>query len=523
MTAGERQSAESYVKSLLDRLASSRRGSTALRSVILLGSSVIFLLILALSQRIMTSRPSDGPSVESFAQHLDSFIPKRMQELHVPGAGLALIDHGEVIWTKGYGVADKTTGTPVTPETVFQAASISKSVTAWGVMRLVQEGKLSLDAPVERYLTRWHLPPSSFDKSRVTIRRLLSHTAGLSVPGYLGIAPGNPLPTLEQSLSGEAGAAGNVRVEIPPGTKFSYSGGGYTLLQLVIEEVAHDTFASYMRREVLQPLGMGRSSFEWTPEIQASTATAYDQFGNRLPNFLFTEQAAAGLYTTAADLAKFVCAGMPGPKGEMAGRGVLTQETFLQMVSPAPATKGQYGLGFDIQKLPGTLRMVYHPGSNRGWAGMIAELPERRRGMVLLMNGDGGGILATQVVFAFAAESLYRPILWATLCLGALLILLVGGICWQVRHGKREWRRKTKRSWFRIGCSAALALFALTWWLLWFSDVFSRPVTGLSGISAAESMPWIFRWFSVVLIFWCFAGIAVCFTSKLNRKAAPSG
>ena len=215
--------------------------------------------------------------------------------------------------------------------------------------------------------------------------------------------------TLEQSLSGEAGATGNVRVEMPPGTKFSYSGGGYTVLQLVIEEVAHDTFAGYMRREVLQPLGMTHSSFGWTPEIQASTATAYDQFGNRLPNFLYTEKAAAGLYTTATDLAEFVSAGMTGPKGEMAGRGVLTQQTFLQMVSPAPATKGQYGLGFDIQKLPGGLRMVYHPGSNRGWAGMIAELPERRQGLVLLMNGDGGDILATQVVFALAAESLHRP------------------------------------------------------------------------------------------------------------------
>ncbi len=446
-----------------------------------------------------------------------------MQELHVPGAALALIDHGEVIWTKGYGVADKTTGTPATPETVFQAASISKSVTAWGVMRLAQEGKLSLDAPVERYLTRWHLPPSNFDNSGVTIRRLLSHTAGLSIPGYPGVAPGNPLPTLEQALSGEAGAAGSVRVEFAPGTKFSYSGGGYTLLQLVIEEIAHDTFASYMRHEVLQPLGMTHSSFEWTPEIQGSTATAYDQTGNRLPNFLYAEQAAAGLYTTAADLAKFVSAGMTGPKGEVAGRGVLTQETFLQMVSPAPATNGQYGLGFDIQKLPGGLRMVYHPGSNRGWAGMIAELPEGRQGLVLLMNGDGGDILATQVVFAFAAESLYRPILWATLCLGAFLLPFISRICWQVRHGQREWRRKpVKRSWYRIGCIAALALFTLTWWLLWFSDVFSRSGTGLSGIIAADSMPWTFRWLTVALTLWCLTGIAVCFTTKVNRRAAPS-
>jgi hypothetical protein len=166
--------------------------------------------------------------------------------------------------------------------------------------------------------------------------------------------------------------------------------------------------------------------------------------------------------------------------------------------------------------------MVYHPGSNRGWAGMIAELPEGRQGLVLLMNGDGGDILATQVVFAFAAESLYRPILWATLCLGAFLLPFISRICWQVRHGQREWRRKpVKRSWYRIGCIAALALFTLTWWLLWFSDVFSRSGTGLSGIIAADSMPWTFRWLTVALTLWCLTGIAVCFT-KVNRRAVPS-
>lgn len=476
------------------------------------------------SVQTIRSESVTGPCVESFAQHLDSFVPKRMRQLHVPGATLALIDHGEVIWTKGYGIADKTRGMPATPETVFQAASISKSVTAWGVMRLVQEGKLSLDAPVESYLTRWHLPSSSFNNSGVTIRRLLSHTAGLSVPGYPGIAPGNPLPTLEQSLSGEAGAAGKVGVEMPPGVKFSYSGGGYTLLQLVIEEVAHDTFANYMRREVLQPLGMRRSSFEWTPDVQGSAAAAaYDQFGNRLPTFLYTEQAAAGLSTTAADLAKFVSAGMTGPKGEVPGRGVLTRETVLQMVSPAPATNGQYGLGFDVQRLPGGLRMAYHPGSNRGWAGMIAELPEKGQGIALLTNGDGGGILATQLVFAFAAESLCRPILWASLCLGAFLLPFISRICWQVRRGQREWRRNpVKRRWYGMGCLAALALFILTWWLLWFSDVFSRLLTGLGGVIAADSMPWTFRWFTVVLILWCLTGIAVCFTTKVNRRVTPS-
>ena len=128
-------------------------------------------------------------------------------------------------------------GRPVDGDTVFQAASISKTLTAWGVMRLVEQGALELDAPVGRYLTRWQLPPSPYNHDGVTIRRLLSHTAGLSLHGYPGIAPEQPLPTLEESLSGGHPGAEDVRVVSEPGTTYAYSGGGYTLLQLVVEEV----------------------------------------------------------------------------------------------------------------------------------------------------------------------------------------------------------------------------------------------------------------------------------------------
>ena len=171
-------------------------------------------------------------------------------------------------WSKGYGRADTSRGVPVTPDTVFEVGSISKPVTAWGVMRLVQQGKLDLDAPVDRYLTRWHLPPAPFDADGVTIRRLLSHSAGLNSQDYSPITT-RPLPTLEQSLSGESGGVNarrgsdDVRITMTPGEQRSYSNGGYTLLQLAIEEVTGETFARYMQREVLDPLGMKHSSFRW--------------------------------------------------------------------------------------------------------------------------------------------------------------------------------------------------------------------------------------------------------------------
>lgn len=287
--------------------------------------------------------PADSP--DEVAQRLDPVIQNLMSRSRVPGTAVALVHNGEVTWAQVYGLADKEIGTPVTPETVFQAASVSKAVSAWGVMKLVEEGKLDLDAPVEQYLTRWHLPPSEFNHDEVTIRRLLSHTAGTSVSGFMGRNPDQELPTLEEVLSGQDVLFGETRVEQEPGSGWSYSGGGFTLLQLVIEEVTGESFADYMQREVLDPLGMTSSSFEWTPELETNVATGYDWVGRPLPNFRFTAKAAASLITTAPDLARFAAAVMPGPDGEPAGRGVLEPETVDLMLSPAPATEGGLGSG----------------------------------------------------------------------------------------------------------------------------------------------------------------------------------
>lgn len=461
--------------------------------------------------------PRKDASVDTtrFVRLLDSFVPKRMHELRIPGAAVALVYRGEVVWSKGYGVANKATGEAVTPETVFQAASISKSVTAWGVMRLVEEGKLVLDAPVEGYLTRWHLPASQFDRSGVTIRRLLSHTSGLSVRGYAGLQSVQPLPNLEQSLSGDTRGGGAVHLEMQPGSGFSYSGGGYTVLQLVVEEVTHEKFSDYMQREVLRPLGMEQSSFECTPEIQVRTASAYDRSGNQIPNYLYTEEAAAGLYTTADDLAKFVAASMTGPNGEPPGRGVLTPQAIRQMISPAPATKGTYGLGFQIQELPGGLHMVYHAGGNPGWGAIFAELAEKHVGLVVLTNSDPGEILATQAAFALAAQPLYRPMLWTALALALLLCFFVGWIGFRLGRGYRQWGWGSRKAgWLKFGCATALALVACIWWLGWYSDIVLRAIGGLNSVLPTDEMPATFRWLTLVITVWCLVGIASCFTHK---------
>ncbi len=281
-------------------------------------AGILILLLVTISVATVMFVSSSGQ--DKLIKKVDRIAPQLMEQYKVPGAAMALVGDGEVVWSSGYGLADKDLGVPVIGDTVFQVASISKAVTSWGVMKLVENGRLGLDAPVEQYLTRWHLPPSDFDPSGVTIRRLLSHSAGLSVSGYPGLSPIMALPSLEESLSGNNGGAGEVRITMQPGAQFSYSGGGFTLLQLIIEEVTGETFSAYMQREVLDPLGMSYSSFEWRADLRPATAVAYSEWGSPLPNYLFTEQA-AGLYTTAPDLARFVAAEMPGPHGEPAGRG----------------------------------------------------------------------------------------------------------------------------------------------------------------------------------------------------------
>ena len=382
---------------------------------------------------------------------LDLLIPQLMEQYSVPGAAVSLVRDGEVAWSEGYGLADRGRGVPVTTDTVFQVASISKAVTSWGVMRLVESGQLELDAPVEQYLTRWHLPPSKYDASGVTIRRLLSHSAGLSVHGYPGLPPDGPLPSLEESLSGNNGGAGSLRITMEPGAQFEYSGGGYTLLQLIVEEVTGETFSAYMQREVLDPLGMVHSSFEWRADLRPATAIAYSETGVSLPNYLFTEQAAAGLYTTAPDLARFVAAEMAGPNGEPAGRGVLSPDTLALMFTPAIQSQGHaQGLGQGIETLPGGSKLIGHGGANAGWRALISAIPELDLGIVILTNSDNGSALIDDVLreqSGLPIKEMAIRILIPILILGLLIcaIFLIKDLTSPRQHRHRSQNERSTR------------------------------------------------------------------------------
>jgi CubicO group peptidase (beta-lactamase class C family) len=340
------------------------------------------------------------PGATAFAEHLNRTVPKFLDRAGVPGASVALIRNGEVSLVTSYGLADRERNVPATPSTMFNVGSISKTLTAWGVMRLVEQGRIGLDDPVERYLRRWHLPASAFEPDGVTIRRLLSHTAGLSTPSVREYRPGERVPSLVESLSD---SADGVRQMAPAGAGYRYSGGGYEILQLLIEEVSGRPFAQYMRTEVLLPLGMRSSTFDTLGLASRSTATPYDS-GRAIARRRYVGLAAAGLYSTAGDLARFLAAGMRGSRGEPPGRGVLTPTSVAVMQSPAPRTSTgygfYYGMGYNLFPLGASLRpdtvlgdgavVPGHMGQNTGWGAVIWSVPATGDGFVMLTNHSQG-------------------------------------------------------------------------------------------------------------------------------------
>lgn len=330
-------------------------------------------------------------------------LAERMKALKVPGVSIAVITGDAVEWAKGYGVTEAGMTTPVTPRTLFQAASISKPVTALAALRLVEQKKLVLDEDVNLRLRSWKVPGNEFTKTeKVTLRRLLSHTAGLTVHGFGGYAAGEPVPTLVQVLDGAKPAnSAAVRVDATPGAIMRYSGGGFTVAQQLMIDVAGRTFPDLMADLVLRPVGMDDSTYEQPlPGLrQGQAASGHTSDGRVLPGRYHTypEMAAAGLWTTPTDLAKFLLEIRRAFEGRSA---VLSQAMAGEMTT---AVKPGYGLGLSLSGSGASLSLG-HGGANEGFRCEMIIFPEIGRGAVIMTNGDRGGILASEVLRSIARE-----------------------------------------------------------------------------------------------------------------------
>lgn len=331
-------------------------------------------------------------------------LQDRMRELKVPGVSAAVFADGRLAWTHQWGLADLESQRTVERDTRFQAASISKPVAAAVVLALVSRGRLSLDSPVSEYLQSWELPENEHTAARpVTLRHLLTHSAGTTVHGFRGYARGEQVPTLPQLLDGLKPAnSAAVRVDIPVGSRWRYSGGGISIAQLVVEEETKKPFAQTARELVLQPFGMTNSTYvQPIPlELREKAATGYRSNGDAVAGkwHTYPEQAAAGLWTTPEDLAKFGIELQRIASGQ--SKNVMTQALAQDMLR---RQVGEWGLGVGVLG-EGDATRFSHGGANEGFRAFWVGYRDTANGVAVMTNSDAGMGVANDLVRTIADE-----------------------------------------------------------------------------------------------------------------------
>lgn len=331
-------------------------------------------------------------------------IIERMRTYNVPAVSVAVIDGGRIAWARAYGWADVENQRAATTTTIFQAASMSKPVTAVAALQLVESGSLSLDSSVNASLHSWMLPMTELSaKHPVTLRQLLTHTAGLTVHGFPGYAPGVTLPTVPQLLDGLPPAnSPAVRVEATPGTAWNYSGGGFMIVQVLLTDVTREPFPDLLKRHVIDPIGMRNSAFEHplTEAHRGSAALGYLANDSLVPGgfHVHPELAAAGLWTTPSDLANWILAMQAAVRGDPGA--LLTPGMAQAMMTPG---LGGWGLGVQIRG-SGDTAIFTHGGANVGYRAAFYGFVHRPSGVVVMTNSDAGGALVEEVAHAVAAE-----------------------------------------------------------------------------------------------------------------------
>ncbi len=345
----------------------------------------------------ITLLPCRGTSV-------DDVIAAEMKDKGIPGVSIAIIEKGEIVKAKGYGFREKDGTTMVTADTLFQAGSVSKPVAALGALKLIEDGRLDLDSDVNRWLKQWRVPENEFTKDeKVTLRRILSHSAGLTVHGFPGYPTSSPLPTTIQILDGIKPANTKaILCDVKPGSVWRYSGGGYTVMQQMMAEVTGRPFVDFMKETVLTPLKMTASTYEQPlPNDRVSfAASGYYSDGKAVKGnwHVYPEMAAAGLWSTPTDLARFAISIQQAANGK--SNPIISQSMTREMLT---AQKNNFGLGLFLEG-SGDSRRFSHGGRDEGFDTYMVACIESGQGFVVMINKNDDTGALKRIIKAVSKE-----------------------------------------------------------------------------------------------------------------------
>lgn len=392
-------------------------------------TSILFLLNLTIvSAQIPSSKTNYSKEVEDLIRQTEenllrvkykikdkpgTSLQERMSNYNIKGLTIAVINDYKIEWAKGYGWADVNEKRPVTPNTLFEPGSISKSLNAMGALKLVQENKIDLNADINNYLQSWKFPyDTTAHNKKITLAHLLSHTAGLGVHGFPGYFMGDSFPSIPQVLDGKRPANTQaVRSMWEPGLRYEYSGGGTMISQLIQMDLTHQAYDKYIYENVLKPIGMANSFYTQPPPFSKKQllATGYrangDEIKGKYP--VLIEQAAGGLWTTPTDLCRYIIEMQLSAQGK--SNKVLTKEMTQKMLTPYIDSNAALGVFIDNRN--GT-KYFQHSAGNQGFSGMYMGSMEGGKGIAVFINADYGfGIieeLLNSVGNAYKWKGIYK-------------------------------------------------------------------------------------------------------------------
>ena len=393
----------------------------------LYSQSALFLVLFIMGCQC-TAQPQYSPETEERIRQVENNLgdwvrtqndttwnlEERMKHHKVMGVSIAVVHDSKIEWARGYGWADVSEKRPVTEKTLFQAASISKSLNGVGVMKLVQDGKIDLNTDINQYLTSWKFPYDTVSKNKpITVAALLSHTAGLTIHGFPGYAKGHSPPTISQILDGQKPANTEaVRSFTEPGVSAIYSGGGIIISQLIVMDVTHQPYDEFMQKNVLDPMDMTGSFFTQPPARSASNllATGYKADGTQVKGkyHIYPEQAAAGLWTNPSDLSKYIIETVLSYNGK--SDKVLTPEFTKLRLKPIMEDAAA---GVFVTKKDSSFYFS-HGGANEGFTCYYVGDVTSGNGMVIMTNSDNGSLsseVANSVATVYGWKDYYQPVL----------------------------------------------------------------------------------------------------------------